>query len=241
MESVTYTYTDGELVPELDGIDPIDFIKPDPSFTRRETRSHILKELKNWLCGIRMTHAVEQLITEDVSIDSIKDDVEAGLFPAGRMFMILRRLDPTLAGIWGYKDAGYLCYSICAAHLTGQKFYMADDIQSLILGFITTDKLPSGKVIESFWDYSPFDPLREAEPLSEDSDEEEEEGEEGDEDEEGEDEEDEEPKSEDNCTISITIIAICLMVLIFNLSLFLLLKATDSLHVSRFPTPLRDL
>jgi hypothetical protein len=191
----TYKYIDGELIPEIsdkrEGIDPIDFIKPDPALTQRETRVYILRELKNWLCGLRMMHSVEQLIAEDESIDSVKDDVEAGMFPAGRMYMILRRLDPTLAGIWGSKDVGYLCYSICAAYLTGEKFYMAEDVQTLMIGFITTDLLPSGKVIESFWDYSPFDPLREAEPLSETPDEDEEDEVDEDEDEVDEDEVDE--------------------------------------------------
>ena len=224
----TYTYTNGELIQDIsskrEGIDPVDFIKPDPAFTRRETRAYILRELKNWLCGLRMIHSVEQLITEDVSIDSLKDDVEAGMFPAGRMYMILRRVDPTLAGIWGYKDVGYLCYSICAAHLTGQKFYMAEDIQKLILGFITTDQLPSGKVIESFWDYSPFDPLREAPPLSEDEDEDEEADE--DEDEEADEDEDEEEEVEVK-EPEISAPAILAMFVLFNLLLFLLLKAAS--------------
>lgn len=222
MEFVTtYTYTNGELVPEIsdkrEGIDPVDFIKPDPSFTRRETRAYVLRELKNWLCGFRMIHAVEQLITEDESIDSIKDDVEAGMFPAGRMYMILRRLDPTLAGIWGSKDIGYLSYSICAAHLTGQTFSMAEDIQALILGFITADKLPTGRVIESFWDYSPFETLREAEPLSteevEEVEEEEVEVEEV-------EVEEEEPKE-----IGISPAAVMAILLLINLLLFCLMKA----------------
>ena len=225
----TYTYTNGELIPEIsskrDGIDPIDFIKPDPALTQRETRAYILRELKNWLCGLRMMHSVEQLITEDVSIDAIKNDVDAGLFPAGRMYMILRRVDPTLAGIWGYKDIGYLCYSICAAHFTGQNFYMAEDIQKLILGFITTDKL-SGKVIESFWEYSPFDILREAPPLP-DEDEEDEEVDEEDEDEEVEEVEDEDEDKEDEVEISAP--AVLAILLLFNLLLFLLLKSAHDL------------
>lgn len=177
----TYTYVDGEFIPdssessEINGIDPVDFIKPDPSLTKRETRAYILNELRNWLSGLRMMHAVDQLIKEDVSIDSLKEDVEAGNCPAGRMYMLLKRLDPTLAGVWGTKDIGYLSYSICAAYLVDKRIFMAEDIQELVLGFITTDRLSSGKVIESFWDYSPFDPLREAPPLSEDEDEDEDE------------------------------------------------------------------
>ena len=232
----TYTFTNGELIPEIsskrEGIDPVDFIKPDPAFTRRETRAYILRELKNWLCGLRMSHAVEQLITEDVSIDSLKNDVEAGMFPAGRMYMILRRVDPTLAGIWGYKDVGYLCYSICAAHLTGQNFYMAEDIQKLILGFITTDKL-SGKVIESFWDYSPFDILREAPPLSEVEAEDEDEDEVEDEvEEEGEEEEEEEGEEEaevEDKEFEISAPAVLAILLLFNLLLFLLLKSAHDM------------
>jgi hypothetical protein len=224
MEFVTsYTYVNGELVPDApsrEGIDPVDFIKPDPELTQRETRAYILRELKNWLCGIRMIHSVEQLITEDVSIDSVKDDVEAGMFPAGRMYMILRRVDPTLAGVWGYKDIGYLCYSICAAHLTGQKFYMVEDIQTLILGFITTDQLPSGRVIESFWNYSPFDPLREAPPLSEVDDEE---IEFSDSDSESDSEDEVEAKEPE-----LSAPAVLVLIVLFNLLLFLLAKAATA-------------
>jgi hypothetical protein len=227
MEFVTtYKYTDGELVPEFsprEGINPVDFIKPDPSYTRRETRAYILRELKHWLCGLRMSHAVEHLITEDEPIDSIKDDVAAGMFPAGRMYMILRRLDPTLAGIWGSRDIGYLSYSICAAHLTGQTFHMSEDIQSLILGFITTDQLHSGRVIESFWDYSPFDPLREAPSLSEVEDEVEEVEEVEDEDEE--DEVDEVEEVEEPKDPGISPPAVLAILILINLLLFFLAKA----------------
>jgi len=218
----TYTYVDGEMIQEtsespVNGIDPVDFIKPDPSLTKRETRAYILKELRNWLCGLRMTHAVDQLIKEDVSIDSLREDVEAGNCPAGRMYMLLKRLDPTLAGIWGTKDIGYLCYSICAAYLVDKKIFMAEDIQDLILGFITTDRLSSGKVIESFWDHSPFDPLREAPPLSEEDEEDEE------------DESDAESESEDVQKPDLDLTHACLaaiMSLFFvNLSLMFLLVA----------------
>ena len=235
MEFVTtYTYTNGELIPDIParkGIEPVDFIKPDTDLTRRETRTYILQELKNWLCGLRMIHAVEQLITEDVSIDSVKDDVEAGMFPAGRMYMILRRLDPTLAGIWGYKDIGYLCYSICAAYLTGQKFYMAEDVQALILGFITTDQLYNGRVIDSYWDYSPFETLREAPPLSNDTDagaeDEEDEGEEDEgEEDEGEEAEGEEAEAFDESKVSAP--AIMFMLVLLNLLLFLIAKAATA-------------
>jgi hypothetical protein len=42
-----------------------------------------------------------------------------------------------------------------------------EDIQDLALGFVDVDKLSGGGVIRSLWDNSPFDPLREAPPLSE--------------------------------------------------------------------------
>jgi hypothetical protein len=231
----TYTYVDGEMIQEspVNGIDPVDFIKPDPSLTKRETRAYILKELRNWLCGLRMTHAVDQLIKEDVSIDSLREDVEAGNCPAGRMYMLLKRLDPTLAGIWGTKDIGYLCYSICAAYLVDKKIFMAEDIQDLVLGFIKTDLLSSGKVIESFWDHSPFDPLREAPPLSEEDDEDEEDEDEEDENEdeedEDEDESDAESESEDVQKPDLDLTHACLVAIMslffFNLGLMFLLVA----------------
>jgi hypothetical protein len=228
----TYTYVDGEMIQEssespcVNGIDPIDFIKPDPSLTKRETRAYILKELRNWLSGLRMTHAVDQLIKEDVSIDSLREDVEAGNCPAGRMYMLLKRLDPTLAGIWGTKDIGYLCYSICAAYLVDKRIFMAEDIQELVLGFIKTDRLSSGKVIESFWDHSPFDPLREAPPLSEEEDEADEEDEEEDEDE---DEDESEDESEDvqkpDLDLTHACLAAVMSLFFFNLGLMFILVA----------------
>lgn len=220
----TYTYVDGEFVPEspevtVDGIDPVDFIKPDPSLTKRETRAYILKELRNWLSGLRMMHAVDQLIKEDVSIDSLKEDVEAGNCPAGRMYMLLKRLDPTLAGVWGTKDIGYLSYSICAAHLVDKRIFMAEDIQELVLGFITTDRLSSGKVIESFWDHSPFDPLREAPPLSE------EEGEDDESDSDSESESESEVVQKPDLDLTYACLAAVMSLFFFNLSLMFLLIA----------------
>jgi hypothetical protein len=225
----TYTYVNGEMIPEssessespeINGIDPVDFIKPDPSLTKRETRAYILNELRNWLSGLRMMHAVDQLIKEDVSIDSLKEDVDAGNCPAGRMYMLLKRLDPTLAGVWGTKDIGYLSYSICAAHLVDKRIFMAEDIQELVLGFITTDRLSSGKVIESFWDHSPFDPLREAPPLSEEDEDEADES-----DSESDSEDEDEPVQKPDLDLTYACLAAVMSLFFFNLSVVFLLIA----------------
>lgn len=148
------------------GIESGEFIKPDPLGTLTETRNHILTELKQWLCSPRMIAAVDALVAEDVRLDTLIDDISAGMFPAGRMYMILRNLDPSTAGIWVPKDVGNLCYSICAMHLESGTAISNNDIQKLALGFVDVDRLPDGKVIRSFWDQSPFEPLRNAPPLS---------------------------------------------------------------------------
>ena len=149
------------------GIRAGDFIKPDTGMTRSETRRYIVKELEQWLCGPRLASEVEKLMADDVDFTEIVEDVSAGRFPAGRLYMVLRTLDPSVAGVWGAREVGQLCYSICAANLEAGKVTANEDIQNLALGFIDVDRLPGGDVIRSLWNRTPFDPLREAAPLPE--------------------------------------------------------------------------
>ena len=130
-------------------IPPIEFQIPHHSLTRSEARNVLLSELKLWLTGARMFVDVEHL------------------FSTGRLYMVLLHLDPNLDGIWAINDVGMFCYNICVSHLRGIPSHLSDDLHSLILGFIDTDLLPDGRVIETIWNHSPFDPLRDAPPLSE--------------------------------------------------------------------------
>jgi len=178
MESYTWNYENGSsvvmpsydadiLLNKRDGISPGDFIRPDRDLTRLENRRYILEELKQWLCGTRLHTQVLGLLRDDVSVDSIREDVSAGKFPAGRLYTILKVLDPSLAGVWGTREVAQLCFSICSANLESRTLKANEDIQDLALGFVDVDQLSGGGVIRSLWDNSPFDPLREAPPLSE--------------------------------------------------------------------------
>ena len=148
------------------GISPGDFIKPEPGLTLSEKRHYILDELKQWLCGIKMSSAVEAMIAEDVNIEGDMNDINAGLYPLGRMYKILRTLDPTLSGMWGARDVGKFCYSICEEYLMSGVTDTPADLYRLTLGFIDVDLLPGGETIRSHWSRSPFVHLREAAPLS---------------------------------------------------------------------------
>jgi len=178
MDSYTWNYESGStvtfpsydadiLLNKRDGISPGDFIRPDRGLTRLENRRYILEELKQWLCGTRIHTQVLGLLRDDVSVESLREDVSAGKFPAGRLYTILKVLDPSSAGVWGTREVAQLCFSICSANLESRMHKVNEDIQDMALGFVDVDKLSGGGVIRSLWDSSTFDPLREAPPLSE--------------------------------------------------------------------------
>jgi len=145
------------------GITPGDFIKPDPGLTNSERRQYILEEMKRWLCSPQMTAMVESMVAEDVSLE----DVRAGMFPAGRIYLILKHLDPSDAGIWGAREVGHLCYSICVDNLQSGNSTANNDILDLVLGFLDVDRLPDGRTIRDLWNTPAFQALREAPPLPE--------------------------------------------------------------------------
>lgn len=148
---------------ERTGITPGDFIKPDPGLTNSERRQYIVEEIKRWLCSPQMTALVESMVAEDVSLE----DVRAGMFPAGRIYLILKHLDPSDAGIWGAREVGHLCYSICVDNLQSGNSTANNDILDLVLGFLDCDRLPDGRTIRDLWNTPVFEALREAPPLPE--------------------------------------------------------------------------
>ena len=54
------------------------------------------------------------------------------------------------------------CALECATESTPE---FTSDTAKIAIGFVTTDKLPDGRVIENFWNHSPFDRLRSAETV----------------------------------------------------------------------------
>ena len=155
------------------GILPGDFIKPDPALTRQECRKYLLAELERWLTGRICSHAKE-IAGSYPDVADLTASVEAGKWPAARLYTVLHLLERsnTLVLPADYEErfhfAAEWCIDICADRLKGNEPVIPEAIAAA--GFVTTDKLPSGRVIASFWNHSPFDALREAAPLTEEAD-----------------------------------------------------------------------
>jgi hypothetical protein len=146
-----------------------DFIKPDPALTQRETRVYILEELQRWLTGRICEDA--KTVDEDVGTH-----LEDGTWPAARLRAVLQLLEtdnsyilPPVDKMDRMQFVGQWAVGVCSDYLSGY----APGIPAAVLatGFVTEDKLPCGSTIESFWDHSPFAPLREAAPLADGIDE----------------------------------------------------------------------
>jgi len=155
------------------GILPGDFIKPDPAMTQRETRQYVLAELQRWLTAERIcTHAKEIAVADILGMDLVAHLAE-GTWPAARLYMVLKTLERennvVLPGDYEerFRFVGTWAAGICSDYLEGRPLETPCSAASMALGFVQTDKLPSGVVIESFWNYSPFGALRSAPPLSE--------------------------------------------------------------------------
>ena len=133
------------------------FIKPDPVLTRVETRHYLMGELARYLQGPLLTDA----------------SAEAGAKgPASRLARLYSLL----------KDAGKLpegsvseqmayvakwIFSVIQASLTVGAPSAPTEYEELAMAFWDVDLLPNKKTIGSYWDYSPFEALRRAPPLTE--------------------------------------------------------------------------
>ena len=148
------------------GILPGDFIKPDPLMTQQETRRYIMAELALFFTGRIQRHALQldAITPEGLLTEEMATLVSAGRWPAARLFMLFaaspstkHRQDPEI-----HMDfVARVAMESCAKYLNG-----ARDGSSLATGFVTTDLLPNGRTIASYWDHSPFEGLRKAAPLS---------------------------------------------------------------------------
>lgn len=167
MTSSDYFYTQDWTVTEDITIQrgfPLEM--PGPGLTLKEKRTHLVEALHRWMCGPETIAMIDDLIGEDVDPDTIRPEVEAGVFPVGRLYLVIRRLD-AFSGLWGVRDVCLLCYGICVAAFDNKECPFNDDIKGLVLGFVDRDLLPTGETLRSVWNQSPFDPLRNAEPLPE--------------------------------------------------------------------------
>lgn len=164
-------------IPTLDdhrgrGILPGDFIKPDPAMTRQETRRWLVAEMRRWLTESSIAaHAREicGVITEPAEVAPL---VAAGRWPAARLYLVLAALEAMPRGIVelprDYEErfdaAARWAADVCEDYLHGYEAVIP--AARMAVGFVTDDLLPGGQTIASYWNYSPFEALRAAPPLS---------------------------------------------------------------------------
>ena len=162
------------------GILPGDFVKPDPALTQRETRAYLLEELHRWLTGRICEHAgdIREVYDNGQRVDLVS--YLSGSWPAARMYVLFRLLEsrptsyPWIKEENPFRAVGEWATTVCTKYLHGE-VDTTDSTAMLVVGFVAADKLPCGSTIESFWNHSPFEALRNAPPLTDEEDEEEEE------------------------------------------------------------------
>ena len=144
-----------------------DFIKPDPVLTQRETRVYLLAELTRWLTSESLSAHAREIDTNGLAVEALESYLAAGTWPAARLYTVQRLLarDNNVREGFDAKSLGTWVTGVCSAYLKGEPLETPCRAATIALGFVTTDKLPGGAVIESFWNYSPFGPLREAPTL----------------------------------------------------------------------------
>jgi hypothetical protein len=154
------------------GILPGEFIKPDPVLTRQETRGYLLAELDRYMEGVILLDA-GLIHSAGLQEAAVADEVVEGVWPAARLFMLYcgLRLTGKLGPSMTFRDIARWSISVIRGQLAGEP--AVDPLEILALGFWTVDRfLPAGRTIGSFWDHSPFEALRSAPPLTEESEDE---------------------------------------------------------------------
>lgn len=164
------------LMPQLSdhqgqGILAGDFIKPDPVLTRQETRRYVVAELERWLTGRICVHAKEiDVVYGGGDPAEVALLVAAGRWPAARLWLVLEGLKGVAEQVGlpaDYEErfhwVGRWAANVCADHLRG--YEAIAPAAQMAVGFVTTDLLPGGRTIDSFWNHSPFEALRAAAPL----------------------------------------------------------------------------
>jgi hypothetical protein len=150
------------------------FIKPDPVLTRVETRHYLMGELARYLQGPLLT-------------DALAASAEAGAKGPATSVLGMQGPASRLARLYSLlKDAGKLpegsvseqmahvakwIFSVIQASLTVGAPSAPTEYEELTMAFWDVDLLPNKKTIGSYWDYSPFEALRRAPPLTSTEDE----------------------------------------------------------------------
>lgn len=135
------------------------FIKPDPVLTRQETRRYLLEELERYLNGSLLEDAVT----------AASASVAEG--PASRMahlYSLLKDAEKLPPGSVR-EQMGHVAkwiFTVIQTSLTVGPPSAPTDYEELAMAFWNMDLLPNKKTIGSYWDYSPFEALRRAPPLT---------------------------------------------------------------------------
>lgn len=150
-----------------------DFIKPDPIMTRRETQTYLLDEIHHWLTGRICEHAAEihKAYEDGHRVDLVS--YLSGVWPAARLYVLFRLLEkqhPQMKDGDPFRFVGEWAAKVCTGYLQGD-IDEDDPTAMLAVGFVAADELPCGRTIESFWNHSPFEALRNAPPLTDEEDE----------------------------------------------------------------------
>jgi hypothetical protein len=149
-----------------------DWIKPDPVGTRQETRRYVVAETYRWLTG-RLCVDAAAVGLEIADAREVLAEVAAGSWPAARLHLILwamsagreHRLPVEPAERYVY--AGRWAAQVCERYLREERAPRGA-LETMAVEFVVRDRLPGGGVIADFWNYSPFERLRNAPPLPED-------------------------------------------------------------------------
>lgn len=151
------------------GILPGDWIKPDPAMTRQETRKYLFAETRQWLTGGRLRAQARDIGIAGLSPMELTGIVSEGRWPAARLWLIQVAMemggetrlpaDPVERTYW----VGGWATDVCERVLQG--YEPSGSIETLAAGFVTVDRLPCGRTIASWWNWSPFEALRNAPPL----------------------------------------------------------------------------
>lgn len=167
------------VVPTLDdhrgrGILAGDFIKPDPAMTRLETRRYVVAEMRRWLTESPIAYHAREIAGTVVEPAEVAPLVAAGRWPAARLYLVLAALEAMPRGLVelprDYEErfhaAARWAADVCEDYLHGYEAVIP--AARMAVGFVTDDRLPGGQTIASYWNYSPFEALRNAPPLPED-------------------------------------------------------------------------
>lgn len=151
-----------------------DFIKPDPAMTRLETRRYVVAEMRRWLTESAIASHAREICATIAEPAEVAPLVAAGRWPAARLYLVLAALEAMPRGLVelprDYEErfhaAARWAADVCEDYLHGYEAVIP--AARMAVGFVTDDRLPNGETIASHWNYSPFEALRNAPPLSED-------------------------------------------------------------------------